>query len=49
MPAPRRACPARAVTATIRSCGNGDEPSAVPVVPKHARFSFVSELVKLCV
>ena len=40
--APSLARPARAVTATIRSCGNGAEPSAVPVEPKNARFAGVS-------
>ena len=34
--------PARAVTATIRNCGNGEESSAVPVDPKNARFAGVS-------
>ena len=34
--------PARAVTATILSCGNGAESSAVPAEPNIARFSGVS-------
>ena len=40
--APSIARPARATSATTLSCGNGDEPSAVPVVPKNARFAGVS-------
>ena len=40
--APAVARPARAVTATTRSCGNGAESSAVPVEPKNARFAGVS-------
>ena len=34
--------PALAMTATILACGNGEEPSAVPGVPKNARFAGVS-------
>jgi hypothetical protein len=34
--------PARAVTATILSCGNGAESSVVPVEPNIARFAGVS-------
>ena len=34
--------PARAVSATTRSCGNGEESSAVPVEPNIARFAGVS-------
>ena len=37
--AARIARPARAVSATTRSCANGEVPSAVPVVPKYALFS----------
>ena len=33
--------PARAVRATIRSCGNREDPSPVPVVPNQSRFSAV--------
>ena len=34
MAAARIARPARAVSATILACGNGEDPSPVPVVPK---------------
>ena len=34
--------PARAARATTRSCGNGEESSAVPAEPNIARFAGVS-------
>jgi hypothetical protein len=40
--APSMARPARAVSATTRSCGNGEESSAVPVEPNIAQLAGVS-------
>ncbi|HEY6788845.1 MAG TPA: hypothetical protein VI365_16180, partial [Trebonia sp.] len=40
--APGMARPARAAKATTRSCGDGEESSAIPAEPNMARFAGVS-------